>query len=128
MLLPDAVSEKNGSNGGHRSHLLSDSTHRGSEAEFDGSWARRDAHLRANVWSSTNPASNQREQRRQPMLQLCPPSTGSMTPVMNLESSEARKTAAAATSQAVPILPIGTIALRAATISSTEEYWLEICW
>src|SRR5882724_9914912 len=48
-----------------------------------------------------------------PILTSAPPSTGSATPVMKLASSEARNSAALATSQAVPILPrSGTRALR----------------
>ena len=46
---------------------------------------------------------------------------------MNRASSEARKTAACAMSQAVPMRPSGTAAFRAAIISSTEAYSLEIC-
>src|SRR5688572_12615961 len=68
-----------------------------------------------------------RSHRNSETAQLCPPSTGRQTPVMNRASSEARNTAALAMSHAVPILPIGTAALRAATISSTEAYWPEIC-
>jgi hypothetical protein len=70
-------------------------------------------------WSAGTTADQQ--------TQLWPPSTGRHTPVMNAASSEARKTAAFATSQAVPMRPIGTASFRAATIASTESYWLEIC-
>lgn len=42
-----------------------------------------------------------------------PPSTGSRTPVMNRSSSDARNTAALATSHAVPCRPIGTSGARA---------------
>lgn len=73
----------------------------------------------------SNAAPSGRPRRRRPphgaaTEQLCPPSTGSATPVINRASSEARNTAAAATSHAVPILPIGTRRLRAATISSAD--------
>ena len=59
--------------------------------------------------------------------QECPPSTGKHTPVMKRASSEARNTAALAISQGEPVVFIGTAALRAATISSTEEYCADIC-
>src|SRR4051812_50202670 len=53
------------------------------------------------------------------MLTIAPPSTGSAVPVMKLASSEARNSAALATSQAVPILPrSGTLASRAAATSA----------
>ncbi len=49
-----------------------------------------------------------------PIRHDCPPSTGSRAPVMNRASSEARKTAALATSQALPMPPLsGTASLRA---------------
>src|SRR5262249_16839752 len=54
-----------------------------------------------------------------PLLTLAPPSTGSVTPVMKFASSEARKSAALATSQPVPIfLRNGTWASRIASISA----------
>src|SRR5690606_3873288 len=57
----------------------------------------------------------------QPALRACPPSTASATPVMNFASSEARKSAAFATSHAVPIrLFSGTCSLRWAMTSSRE--------
>ena len=62
------------------------------------------------------------------LRQLMPPSTGKQTPVMYCASSEARNTAALATSQAVPMRPIGVAAWRAATIASALAYCPEICW
>ena len=54
-----------------------------------------------------------------PILTSAPPSTGRAAPVMKFASSEARKSAALATSQAVPMRPRkGTRALRAATTSA----------
>src|SRR5262249_51354065 len=54
-----------------------------------------------------------------PILTSAPPSTGSATPVMKSASSEARKSAALATSHAVPMRwRSGTRALRIATTSS----------
>ena len=65
---------------------------------------------------------HEREQRREyeqaeshPIRVDCPPSTGSRTPVTKRASSEARKTAALATSQALPIPPLsGTVSSRTA--------------
>lgn len=55
-----------------------------------------------------------------PVRQVRAPSTGSKTPETYLASSEARNNDAWATSQAVPILPMGTMASRWAIMSSTE--------
>src|SRR5262249_43158470 len=55
-----------------------------------------------------------------PDLQVMPPSTTSSIPVTYLDSSEARNSAALATSQASPIWPIGTCASRARHIASTS--------
>src|ERR1700726_3420496 len=55
----------------------------------------------------------------QPTRTSAPPSTGSATPVMKLASSEARNSAAFATSHAVPIRPrSGTLASRSAATSA----------
>src|SRR5262245_24831466 len=55
----------------------------------------------------------------QPRRTLAPPSTGSVTPVMKLASSEARNNAALATSHAVPILRrSGTLPSRSAATSA----------
>src|SRR5438132_2751833 len=55
----------------------------------------------------------------QPTRTSEPPSTGSATPVMKLASSDARKRAALATSQAVPMRPrSGTLASRSAATSA----------
>src|ERR1700730_9042247 len=53
-------------------------------------------------------------------LSVTPPSTTSSSPVTYLDSSEARNSAALATSQASPICPIGTWASRARHIASTS--------
>lgn len=55
---------------------------------------------------------------------LCtsPPSTGRQMPLMYRDSSEAKNTAAFATSMAVPICPVGDSASRAATIAPTDSY------
>src|SRR4029077_4713172 len=54
-----------------------------------------------------------------PRLTLAPPSTGSVTPVMKFASSDARNSAALATSQAVPIfLRSGTLLSRSAATSA----------
>src|SRR5450432_2458736 len=54
-----------------------------------------------------------------PRRTLEPPSTGNVTPVMKLASSEARNNAALATSQPVPIfLRSGTLASRSASTSA----------
>src|ERR1044072_4201041 len=51
-----------------------------------------------------------------PRLTLAPPSTGKVTPVMKLASSDARNSAALATSQPVPILRLsGTFESRSAS-------------
>ncbi len=50
--------------------------------------------------------------------QLSPPSTGRQTPFMYRASSEARNSAACATSQAVPMRAVGLRAWRAATMAS----------
>jgi hypothetical protein len=55
---------------------------------------------------------------RHPNLWISPPSTTSSIPVMYRASSEARKSAACATSQAVPMWPIGTCSSRASHIAS----------
>src|SRR5215510_9267176 len=65
--------------------------------------------------SETNPTRT----GLQPMCASAPPSTGSATPVMKFASSEARKSAALATSQAVPMRRrSGTRASRCAAISA----------
>jgi hypothetical protein len=59
-----------------------------------------------------------RPRLNQPTRTSAPPSTGSATPVMKLASSEARNSAAFATSHAVPIRPrSGTLASRSANPS-----------
>lgn len=53
-----------------------------------------------------------RRQNQPESLETVPPSTGKSIPVMNLLSSEARNTAADASSSAVPSRPIGIIFLK----------------
>ena len=55
-----------------------------------------------------------------PDLLVIPPSTTSSIPVTYFNSSDARNSAALATSQASPMWPIGTCASRARHIASTS--------
>src|SRR5213592_3896223 len=55
-----------------------------------------------------------------PALHVIPPSTTSSIPVTYFASSEARNSAALATSKASPMWPIGTCASRARHIASTS--------
>ena len=78
---------------------------------------RRTGATSGNAASQSRDAFNARPLT--PSLTLAPPSTGSVTPVMKLASSDARNNAALATSQPVPIfLRSGTWASRSASTSA----------
>jgi len=74
--------------------------------------------------STSRPSPGRREsrddERAQLIFSVIPPSTTSSMPVTYFDSSEARNSAALATSQASPICPIGTCASRARHIDSTS--------
>ena len=64
--------------------------------------------------------ADQKIARHAPDLLVMPPSTTSSIPVTYFDSSDARNSAALATSQASPMCPIGTCASRARHIASTS--------
>ncbi len=70
--------------------------------------------------SSVSPIGSLESVEGYTILHEMPPSTTIWAPVMYLASSEARKSAACATSQASPILPVGHCRFRMVIISSTS--------
>ncbi len=67
-----------------------------------------------------HPGHERRDDEDYPAFSVIPPSTTNSIPVTYLDSSDARYSAALATSQASPIWPIGTCASRARHIASTS--------